>query len=112
MLKADFHTDDLQHLKALGPGHSPETELPAQSLFQRQFPVLPLSHLGLVQHWTLAGVLGQAPLMLVPWLAEHLDVVTQTPIWDRAVSRFAKTFVCWMLGRQTGSTTSPDAGFV
>jgi hypothetical protein len=67
-------------MKLAGPGQRLGTELLAQSLVQRQLPSLLLPHLGLVQHLTSAGSLGQAPLMVVPPLDEHPDVEMQTPV--------------------------------
>lgn len=54
-------------------------EDPAQSLCQRQELFEEVPQLGLVQHFTSAGSLGQAPLMATPPEEEQVDVVTQTP---------------------------------
>lgn len=71
---------ELQHLKALGPGHWLETVVPAQSDVHRQLPLAPLAHDGLEQHLTLEASAGQAPLIVVPPDAVHDVVVTQTPV--------------------------------
>jgi len=77
-------------LKAVGPGQRFETELPAQSLIQRQLPGA-LPQLGLVQHLMLPGSAGQAPLMVVPPADEQLDEVMQTPVRDVVVSELVSS---------------------
>lgn len=51
----------MQHLKLAGPGHLLVSVMPeAQDDVKRQFPLLSVPHLGLVQHLIFSGVPGQA----------------------------------------------------
>lgn len=51
----------MQHLKLAGPGHLLVSVMPdAHDDVKRQFPLLSVPHLGLVQHLILSGVPGQA----------------------------------------------------
>jgi len=67
-----------QHLKLAGPGQRPETVFPlAHVLAERQLP--PSPHVGLVQHFTWPGSLGQNPVWDVPPEEEQDAVVMHTP---------------------------------
>lgn len=69
-----------QHLKALGPGHCPDSVIPdAQFDSNRQFPSPSVPHAVLEQHFMSAGVPGQAPDMNVPPLLVQAEVEIQTP---------------------------------
>jgi hypothetical protein len=68
-----------QHFIWAGPGHLPDTEVPAQSLAHRQFPALVLAHEALVQHLTSPASAGHPPLMVMPPEDVHLLVERQTP---------------------------------
>ena len=63
-------------MNSFGPGHSPPTVEPGQSLSHIQAPA---EHVGLDQHLMSAASAGQAPSMVVPPDAEQSDVETQTP---------------------------------
>jgi hypothetical protein len=71
--------DEEQHLKPDGPGHWLDTVEPAQSEVQRQLPEAPLPQLGLLQQRIVEASAGQAPVMVVPPLAEQSEVEIQTP---------------------------------
>ena len=70
---------DEQHFIWAGPGHWFDTELPAQSLAQRQLPALVLAHDALVQHLMSAASAGHAPETLTPPAEEQLLEEMQTP---------------------------------
>jgi hypothetical protein len=70
---------DEQHCIWDGPGHLFETELPAQSLFQRQLPALVLAHDALVQHLMSAASAGQRPETVTPPAELQLLEEMQTP---------------------------------
>lgn len=55
------------------------TEVPAQSLCQRQLPADPFAQEALVQHLIPAGSQGQAPSMVMPPAEEHNEVERHTP---------------------------------
>ncbi len=73
---------DEQHLNWPGPGHWPETELPPQSLAQRQLPALVFAHDALVQHLMSAASAGHPPVMVMPPEDVHLLEGRQTPVRD------------------------------
>lgn len=94
-------------MKPPGPGQRFDSELPAQSLLQRQLPGLEPQD-GLLQHFTSAGSAGQAPLMLVPPEAEQAEEERQTPVCFAGVSEgmfvclLWKRMVVWRVTELTG----------